>query len=421
MNKTFIYFFNLLLIFVAFPVFAEYAPEDMPNVNIANRYEYVSDPGNLLRPETKKQVNQMLWDLRQQTSVEMAVALPPDIGDYTIEEWSERLFTSWGIGKSDKDNGVLLVIAPEQRMARIQTGYGVEGVLTDIASKKIITNQIAPRMSEGDIDGAVLAAVSQINGALTDPGVADELKSNERDNFGNNMETLDKSVFFQFISIIFLICFLFSSVYFFKTAFSLRKKDNYHKALGWRNTLRTLGWLTIFSAGSGIVFYLIAYFLYRRNRTRRRLCSTCGAKMNRLPEDKDNELLSSSQDFEEKLNTIDYDVWECPSCGTIERYPFKLKQLKYTECPSCHTVAMHLVGENTLRHPSMTHEGMGEKIYECEYCHHRKRVPFSIPRKEPPVVIVPPIGGRGSGFGGGGFGGGFGGGSTGGGGASGGW
>ena len=141
--------------------------------------------------------------------------------------------------------------------------------------------------------------------------------------------------------------------------------------------------------------------------------------MDRLPEDKDNDLLSSSQDFEEKLNTIDYDVWECPDCGTIERYPFKIKQLKYSECPKCHTVAMHLIGEHTLRPATTSREGVGEKIYECEYCHHLKRVPFVLPKKELPVVIIPPVIGGNSG--GRGFGGGFGGGSTGGGGASGGW
>lgn len=421
MIKAIRYIFILFLFFSAIPIFAEYAPEDMPNVNVANRYEFVSDPGNLLKPETKEQVNKILWNLRQQTSVEFVVALPPDIGDRTIEDWSEELFTSWGIGKKDKDNGVLLVIAPVQRMARIQTGYGTEGVLTDIASKKIITHNIAPHMREGDIDGAVIDAVTQMNAALTDPAVAEELKSEEADNYGGGIETLDKSILIQFIGMVFAICFFISLLYLLKCGLSMRGKDNYHKALGWRHSLHTLGWLSLLSGGIGLLIYLIAYLLYRRNRTKRRLCSTCGAKMNRLSEDKDNELLSSSQDFEEKLNTIDYDVWECPSCGTIERYPFKTKQLKYTECPNCHTVAMHLIGENTLRPASYTHGGYGEKIYECEYCHHQKRTPFTIPKKESaPVVILPP-GGGGGGFGGGSFGGGFGGGSTGGGGASGGW
>ena len=156
----------LLLLLTVFPLRAEYTPEDMPNVNIANRYEYVSDPGNLLRADTKDEVNRILWNLRQQTSAEVVVAIPPDIGDEPIEDWSESLFTSWGIGKSDKDNGVLIVIAPAQRKARIQTGYGIEGILPDIVCKKLITSQIVPHMKENDLDDAVLASVSKLSEIL---------------------------------------------------------------------------------------------------------------------------------------------------------------------------------------------------------------------------------------------------------------
>ncbi len=56
--------------------------------------------------------------------------------------------------------------------------------------------------------------------------------------------------------------------------------------------------------------------------------------MNRLKEEEDNELLSNSQDFEEKLDTIDYDVWECPHCGTIERYAFKRINRNIQNVPS---------------------------------------------------------------------------------------
>lgn len=400
---------------------AQYAPEEMPNVNVSNRYEYVSDPGNLMSPEVKAQVNEILSKLRESTTAEVAVALPPDIGDTPIEDWSEQLFTSWGIGKSDKDNGVLLVIAPEQRMARIQTGYGSEGVLTDIACKKIITHHIAPHMREGDIDSAVLDAVTTISAAMSDPAVADELRSSQKDAFQDGVNSIDKSIFLNFIYFIIGGCFLTSFILLIYKIFKYKGADKYHKAIDWRNSLPAFLWLSIGSVGLGLIIYLTAFLLYRYNRNSRRSCSTCGHKMNRLPEDKDNELLSSSEDFEEKLNTIDYDVWECPDCGTIERYPFKTKQLKYTECPQCGTVAMHLVSENTIRPATTRSEGLKQKIYECEYCHHKKVVPVVIPKEEPPVVILP-IGGGGSGGGfGGGIGGGFGGGSTGGGGASGGW
>ena len=427
---------SLLLLFFAFhfTLNAEetYTPQMMPNVNVSNRYEYVSDPVSLLSPQTKEIVNKMLWNLRESTSVEMVVAIPPSIGDTTIEMWSEQLFTLWGIGKSDKDNGVLLVIAPEQRKARIQTGYGVEGALPDISCKNIINSAIIPNMKVGDIDKAVTDASALVVAALTDPAVADELRSKEKDNFSGSGETLDPKVILQFVSWIAGLGFLIALGLFVSYISKAHKhKDYYHKAIIWQDSLNLFGWMTLASIGTGAIFWLLAFLNYRRWRTKRRPCSTCGARMRRLGEEEDNELLSPAQDLEEKLKTIDYDVWECPQCGTIERYPYKSKQQEYTECPNCHTVAMKLVQDRVVVKPTTRSEGMGERVYECKYCGHITRKPYKIPRKEDPaaaalaagaiLVSMSGRGGRGGDGFGGGFGCGFGGGSTGGGGASGGW
>lgn len=416
------------LLFITFASFAkDYTPEMMPNVNLDNRYEFVSDPGNLLSPEVKAAVNKQLWNLRQSTSVEAVVAIPPSIGDETIEEWSEQLFTAWGIGKKDKDNGVLLVIAPEQRRARIQTGYGVEGALPDISCMNIINQDIVPNMKADNINAAVSAATSTICAALTDPAVADELRSSQPDNFGG--EVISSEVVRKFAEFVAGIVFLISVFKFFSCMFKARKEDvYYHKAMIWRRSLPSFGWLSLFSFGAGLVTLFFAWRMYRHYRTKRIRCSTCGSKMKRLNEQEDNQLLSDSQDFEEQLGTVDYDVWECPTCGSVERFAYKTKQNKYTECPNCHTIAMCPVGTHTVTNPTYTHSGMGQTIFECKYCHHQKRTPFVIPKKESiaPVIAGAAIGamsGRrgGGGFGGGGFGGGFGGGATGGGGASGGW
>ncbi len=75
------------------------SPEEMPNVQVTDRSQYVSDPAGLLSAETKSIVNRRLSDLRRSTTAEVVVALPPDIGDETIQQWSERLFSLWKIGK----------------------------------------------------------------------------------------------------------------------------------------------------------------------------------------------------------------------------------------------------------------------------------------------------------------------------------
>ena len=69
--------------------------------------------------------------------------------------------------------------------------------------------------------------------------------------------------------------------------------------------------------------------------------------------------LNDSQDFEENLQTVDYDVWECPKCGKIERFAFRANQKKYTECPACHTVAMCLVRDTVIVRPTIRQEGVG--------------------------------------------------------------
>lgn len=411
----------ILLLFPLTVLAQEFTPDKVPNVNAADRTQYVSDPAGMMTPAAREEVNRMLAALRDSTTVEMAVVLVPSIGDTPIEEWSEQLFTSWGIGKKDKDNGLLLVIARDDRQARIQTGYGMEGVITDFVSKGTITDFIAPSMRSGDIDGAVVQAASHLARIISDPQYAAELRSKEKDNRSGGLQTLDSAVFWNFVWMVASVVFVITLGLFIYYIVKGRKLDLYQRSLMWRSATTSLIWCAILSAGAGVIFLALAYLLYRRCRTATRRCSTCGHSMQRLPEDKDNLLLTPSQDLEEQLNTIDYDVWECPECGTIDRYPFKVKQLKYTECPVCHTVALGLADDRVVRRPTYHAAGSGQKIYECKFCHNKHVVPYVIPKKERPPVVLP-LGGSGSGgsSGGGGFGG-FGGGSTGGGGASGSW
>lgn len=405
----------------------DYTPQEIENPNLTDRRVYVSDPGSLVSPEVKSQVNHQLYDLRLKTGVEVVVAVIPSIGDVPIEDFSERLFTQWGIGKSDKDNGVLVLIAPEQKRARITTGYGVEGVLPDISAKKIIDRSIISYMKENDLNGAVAAVSNDVTQVLSDPVAAEELKSSEREAWEKGQNDLSPDVIFTFARYIALMFLVMSIILYCYDAYNSRGKDRYRRAMIWHGH-RTAYWiLAVCSLGMGLIVALLAEWQYRRQRNKPMKCATCGAKMRKLGEEEDNELLNASQDLEERLKTVDYDVWVCPECGTVERYAFRQKQMKYSECPSCHTVAMCLVRDHTLRPATTRVTGMGEKIYECQFCHQQKRKQYVIPKKDDGTAAALAAGailgsmGKGGGGGGGGFGGGFGGGSTGGGGASGGW
>ena len=275
------------------------------------------------------------------------------------------------------------------------------------------------------VDEAVNGATMLISEAMTDPAVADELKSEQGE---NGINAISKEVLLEFIGIVAGSVFLVALALFcYDLVFTTRRRpDYYDKAELWRERRKTYLILGIVSLGTGLIFWLLASWIYNIWRTKRRKCPTCGHKMQRLPEDKDNELLNPSQDFEERLNTVDYDVWECPHCGTIERFPFITKQTKYTECPACHTIAMCLKCDTVLQQPTTRRAGAGVRLYECQFCHHQHREGYTIPKKEDmsgaAAILGASIlsGGSGGSGGGGGFGG-FGGGATGGGGASGSW
>jgi uncharacterized protein len=404
-----------------------YTPAQMPNVNKGNRFEFVSDPASLVSESTKKTVNAHLFALRDSTTAEMAVAIVPEIGDdTTIEEWSEELFRTWGLGKKDKDNGVLLVISPGSRQARIETGYGVEGLLPDAYCSQVIRTVIAPLMKENNLDEALLSSVDAIRMPLMDPAAAEEIRSTLKV-YQNEDDVLDSSVLIAFLGIIAGMAFLICCILFIRNFvdMSRKKASRYDRARRWRKDRWYFLIGGICSAGAGLIFFFAAWAIYRRLRTKAVKCPMCGNKMRRLPEDEDNELLSDAQDLEERLKTVDYDVWECRHCGAVERYRYKYTQNTYQECPHCHTIAMYQV-EDVIRIPATTRRaGNGEKVFECKYCHNQTRKPYVIPKKDDPTAalaagaILGSAAGRSSG--GGGFGGGFGGGMSGGGGASGRW
>ena len=84
-----------------------------------------------------------------------------------IEPYANGLFRAWQLGQKDKNNGVLLLVAPNEHRVRIEVGYGLEGTLTDALGKVIITNAITPRFKTGDFSGSIARGVDDIITVLT--------------------------------------------------------------------------------------------------------------------------------------------------------------------------------------------------------------------------------------------------------------
>ena len=142
-----------LLIFVATPAAAQTFPP------LTGR---VVDQAGLLRPEQALDLTSKLEMLQAQTGRQLVVATVKSLEGRTIEDYGYRLGRAWGIGQKGKDDGVILLVAPNEKKVRIETGYGARVVLTDAVSSVIIRESILPRFKAGDMAGGIIAGADQI-------------------------------------------------------------------------------------------------------------------------------------------------------------------------------------------------------------------------------------------------------------------
>ena len=122
----------------------------------------VNDLAGLLSDGSVSQLSAQLEALEQETGAQVAVLTVPSLEGDPIEDFSLRVVGTWKLGGERADNGVLVLIARDERLVRIEVGYGLEGALTDVESGRIISGLMTPRFRSGDFDGGVGAAVDAI-------------------------------------------------------------------------------------------------------------------------------------------------------------------------------------------------------------------------------------------------------------------
>lgn len=411
------------------PLRAE-AVKDVTNVHLADRSRYVTDMAGVLSPSARQQADALLASAWRESSAEPVVVIVNDLDGRDINDYATELFTAWGIGKKDRDNGVLVLVSVGDRRAVIRTGYGAEGVMPDVVASRIIRDKMVPEFKKGDYEAGVLAATQAVTAALT----SDEAREELRSGIANDADALARNgypgggegpdVWRLYLTLCFCAAglLLVLLVYLAVSTRRLTTAEAYARFDRWK-----LPAIVGSVAALGIPLPVLGIYLgvMRHIRMRRRSCPNCGKRMKRLDEQTDNQYLTGAQDAEERLNSVDYDVWLCPNCGERDVIPYVNRRKDYKECPQCTARAAMLTAKRTIKAPTASREGQGVAVYDCQNCHHRFGSPYTIPKvAAPPVIIAPGFGGRGrGGFGGGGgfSGGSFGGGSTGGGGASGGW
>lgn len=174
---------------------------DKPAVALTDR---VVDAADVLSPAQKQELIDKLAVYEKQSSDQIVVATVPSLNGLDIETYANRLYRAWAIGQKTENNGILLLVAPNERKVRIEVGYGLEGTMTDALSSIIIQNAIIPEFRTGDYGTGVTKGVDDILQVLRGEGA--ELQARAK---RNQEATEDQTDWVELIFIGFWIAIFF--------------------------------------------------------------------------------------------------------------------------------------------------------------------------------------------------------------------
>ncbi|HEX5034672.1 MAG TPA: TPM domain-containing protein, partial [bacterium] len=366
-----------------------------------------------------------------------------------VEEFASRLFKQYGVGKKGRDNGILVLVARDDRRFRVEVGYGLEGTLPDALSKRLMDQKAVPRFKQGafglglyDLGVALATKVAESEGvALNLPGPPEAVGSAEAT---QPLGLLDSppapsrwAEWRRWIGGLSLLGLTLLFIAWRTARFHLApSKAGRRLAFGRSGTDFPVVLVlfavaaTFFTAGFGGIHVLVMlggtvsavglWATWRkiygpRVETYRRFCPSCRKPMQLINESEDDSRLKENEIAEEIAEGMDYEFWRCARCRTEERFDVKLP---YADpCPRCQNRSLVTL-ITTVAEATYTSKGQRRTDKNCKYraCKFAETTYQTIPMK----TRSSSSGGSG-GYSGGGGGGSFGGGSSGGGGASGGW
>ena len=151
----------LLILFVPLQLSAE--------LQIPSLKAPVMDAAGALNPAEEQEVNSVLRWLESTGKVQMAVYFPKSLQGYDIESFSIEVAEKWKLGQRGVDNGLLMIVAMNERKARLEVGYGLEGDIPDAYAKRILDDVLIPFLREGNLKDGVIASIAQVTVYLDIP------------------------------------------------------------------------------------------------------------------------------------------------------------------------------------------------------------------------------------------------------------
>jgi uncharacterized protein len=356
------------------------------------RNAWISDMAGVIDNVSESRLNTLLNALEKRTTAEISVVTVRRVTDSTPKEFATELMQRWGIGKKGKDNGVLVLMVLDERRVEVETGYGLEGELPDGRVAEILDRHAIPSFKQGDYGGGLLASVQAMAEVIAGTPLGVPSTANDPANGATSTPRSGQPL-----------------------PRTHQPEQSRPQPEGDSLVNILVGIFCGVAALLGVPFFIFLIWLFRR-----RYCAQCKRPMRLLSEQQDDAYLEFDQKFEEDLGSVDYRVWRCDDCHTLQMERAVRMFSGYEDCPHCKHRTLH-VQSRTLRPATYASEGLVETTRTCRHprCRHVDRRKRSTPRLQRTNTVIVTggsgWGGRSGGFGGGGFGGSSGGGSFGGG------
>lgn len=314
----------LSIVFAALPLMvsaAVYSPATVPNPKQFGQGCYVSNPDSILNEDDVAYLNQCCRMLEDSTEVEMAIVVLGSIGNYEPFDFGYELFNRWGIGKAGKNTGVLITFSLGSRQVYINTGSGIEGILTDAKCKMIIEKDMIPMFKQGDYGGGLCSAATDIYTTCTKGDAPEELlnmtSATNRGKFGqaaaaassdDDITPMEWGIFTVFVFLC-MLPFLLIVLYQRKTQTT---EDEEEQRQG---CLLKMGCACLFFP------FLIPSALWFWWRSKRFRCPQCGKQKYKVVTTERKELKNG--------DTKKTETWLCSNCGYTHQKTSTIKKIKY--------------------------------------------------------------------------------------------
>lgn len=307
----------LAVVFFTFFLAVPASAETIEQIPTPRPVGWVTDLTGTLRPDSISTINIIGDRLYSKHKAEMAVVLIRSTNGESPRAFATRLFNFWGIGRASANNGILILVATKDRKAEIILGKGLEQFVG--ITDGVMADIIVPGFKAGNPDRALVKAAD---------ACVEKIFNSRRPG------SLNPSVY----------------------------KDPWFLALG----------------GFTVVMLMVAgRYLWRY---RRRKCSDCGSRMLLVSEKKDDLLLKKFQRMEEKIGSVDYDVWACLKCAntSVERYTAFFTS--YEDCPKCQARTAEETGSKVIERATEYRSGTELVYLTCIFCGHEFQERREIPQ-----------------------------------------